>query len=574
MTRKWKGKSQYVDVEPSEGIEIRKLLGHIISNPYSPTDYCISTDEHPYLLSLQDAVTEILQDEITTEWTTRRQAITILKRSITEEEFQKSLRDSLIRCLRSDNTAFRSIITIRRFENIITLVLQRYFQILLERLLSEIIAMRERAPEQFGRSLSLGELPDDEARGKAIFAFKSVLQSIHTKLMKLEGTISRRLLHYAMQTFPHNHPNTSDFDEVVPMPNCAMRAVLEELPPSSLDTAVFADPVTARLENVITDFRTMLPEYISGKIMENRPTDENRRIDPAIQQLDHDLQQCLEGAINARNLQDDSIFIHDVQNLMNDVQLHEMQQCAHAGRRSRLCEAVEDLRRQIKTQITDTVHRRLTSAPARDPGKINRLMDKLTVPKLVKLIEERQKGVCIATQLLKAESCLTSDQAEFLERNNTQNKAVIIRRVGQYPDIFRALKSREEYGNKLKSLLNDRGAAYLVTSTYSYLEVEQGNCPFHEFSGLNICGMAAAEDVPFIGTGYPDGLLQCGFAKCVARDEVLFGMVIHKITLGPIKGALCRAWRFVTHGVSCEPHLDKAQISHEPHSIHFIARAF
>lgn len=65
-----------------------------------------------------------------------------------------------------------------------------------------------------------------------------------------------------------------------------------------------------------------------------------------------------------------------------------------------------------------------------------------------------------------------------------------------------------------------------------------------------------------------------GFAKCVARDEVLFGMVIHKITLGPIKGALCRAWRFVTHGVSCEPHLDKAQISHEPHSIRFIARAF
>ncbi|KAJ5471789.1 hypothetical protein N7530_009146 [Penicillium desertorum] len=573
MTRKLKGKSQYVDVEPNEGTEIRKLLGHIISNPYSPTDYCISTDEHPYLQDLQKAVTGILQNEIKNQWAGTK-AIKTLRRSVNAEEFQQSLHDNLITCLRSDNAAFRSIITIRRVEDMIITVLYTYLRRIVKHLLDEIIAMKQ-VRQCFAVSLGLAQLPNDEARKEAISAFRNVLQDVHTKLMKLEGTICRELLHYSTLAFPRN-PYMSDFDEVIPLPNRAIRAVLEESPPSSLDTAVFPDAVKNRLRDVARDFRAMLPDYIfvTGAIVANRPTDENRHIDPAIQELDDNLQRCLQLEITNRNLQDDDVFVQDVQSQMNNVQLLEMQQCAHGARRPRLSEAVEDLRKEIRENITQAQNR-LSNDPtnsARDPNKIDNLMNNISGSQLANLTEERQRKVCIATQLLKGENCLASYQAEFLERDNTKRKTVIIRRVGQYPDIFRSLKSRNDYGEKLDSLLHDRGAAYLVTSTYSYLE--QGNSPFHDSSGLNICGMAVAEDIPFIGSGYSGRLLQCGFEKCVARDEVLFGMVIHKITLGPLKGAFHHAVRWIMQAFSCEPHLDKAQISHEPHSTRFAARAF
>jgi hypothetical protein len=576
MTWKLKGKSQFVNVEPHQGTEIKKILGHIISNPYSPTDYCISTDHHPYLPNLQRAVTELLQKGIEEGWKSYGRALRVLQDSVTEREFQESLRESLIKCLGSDNAACRSTITIRRIEGIITKVLHKYLQIIVRSLLDEIEVLR-------GDVARLFDLPvQAEQQAEAISEFKRiVLQGVHTKLMNLEGTISRKLLHHAMQTFPQNNPNMSDFDEVIPMPNCAIRAILEELPSSSLDRAAFEQYVRGRLGNVMEDFQTMLPEYINYAVTANRPTDSDRRFDQGIQRVNDRLQLALDATFRRQGW-DNQSFVRSVQIEMNTILLHEMQQSTYAGRRPRLSDALEELRRETRKKIEAIVNQHfLEGRPERDRIRVKILMRIFTELELAKLTEETQRRICIATQVLKAENFLTTDQAEFLERENTQKKIVIIRKVGQYPEIFRSWKSENcedessaDYRKKLNKLLYKSDAAYLVTSTYSYLEVDEGSSPFHESSGLNICGMAAAHDVPSISTGYPGGLLECGFEKFVAHDEVLFGMVIHKITLGPTKGAYSRTRRLISHAVSWRPHLDRAQIQHEAHSIRPVARAF
>ncbi|KAF7588884.1 hypothetical protein BBP40_005069 [Aspergillus hancockii] len=504
MTQKKKEHFEFLDIEPLNGAEIGKLLGHVTSNPYSPTDCCISTDQHPYLADLRDETRDNLRKAIKS-----RNCHEALLWEVCQNEFWDHLKEPLKDCLCSEGRTSHKRFARKCFEAAITAVVLEQLHTFLLSFQKDIEKVQEEGAPINGRSRN--------PRKESADTIHTTKQALERRLMELDRAILKKSLDNQAQR-DHQKQSQEESEQTIRTPNKIISAVVHNLEPLSLDKGEFSQNDEQQLLHVAKELHSVLEKHLHSEIVSSRLNYIKQNENPAIIPLQKCLADCLSTAQATGELNEKQ-FVGRVKEKMKTIKEQFLQPKAKS-----LSDATKSLCDNIRDELQKSLRRN------REATKdIDRIVDDSFGEQQKQLVQKYQRKATVAAAVAKPRGFLTPVEVEYLNGNHSR-KHVIIRKVEQYQEIHNALHRNHEYKANLRRLLRDVGAAYLVTATYSFLEVGNDSPPVHDSCGLKICGMPETGTPTFFTSQYHHGLDQFDMGRFVVSDEVLFRLVVHKIT--------------------------------------------
>ncbi|KAL5358723.1 hypothetical protein BJX96DRAFT_147152 [Aspergillus floccosus] len=513
MTRKLKKKPHLIQLDsPLKGKEIQELLGHVISNPYSPTDYIISDAHHPYLDYLQNEIERDLRCSL-------RERTKCTKCKISPD-IEKKIQGALERGLRGPDPKVSNMPKFLNLDSLMHLKLHEYQKECVRSLQGQIVHVHKEIRKRRFQHDFLKDIWLPFHQHIILNKLQDVIIGVQNTISRLDCAFNQNFLQSCTPAVKQSLPNHADIDEEIEMLRHETKATLQQIKTSSISKPEEFNTITRlNSEHIAQHLQGVYRRCIQSAIMTAAKVHESERLAAAILELHTYLEERLDELFEEKG------FGYFADGVMSELD--------RVSDRADLLKEMDELSNVIPddqwTQILQCEKHGEVNG-AQDIKQSFR--DKLQL-KRGNLIDEYQRTVA-AEVVNEDEHYLTTSQRDRLERHRNGAR-VIVRKVRRHPKIFDCLNDKPgSYHAELRRLLKNHGRAYLVTSTYSYLEVGEETRPFQSPAGLNICGKPDGNTSLYVNTELPTGSVQFDFERFVVLDEKLFALEILKISPGLI----------------------------------------